>query len=389
MKAPGLRVIHGTVVFVAAIVFGACQSTPSAPSSRLPAPALVAPPDDAIADQPPLLTITNVTSTTSATRTYDFQVAETEAALSGSAAGLLASASGVAEGTGGQTSYRLDVRLSPSKRYFWRARAVDGADAGTWTRAFRFQTEAVRNTPPTIEWLFTNTERAEVNGQIELTAVVSDAETDAASLLYEWTATGGTFTGSGRSVVWRAPGSANPAVHDLKLTVIDRYTATDADGKSQPRENRVSRSATAHMNDSPAELSALALTFLDDFVHSERSPEFCVRNFSDACRGKAEELSDIQRNRALYIVDPSRSSFRIHSIAYNTAGNVPTQATFATVLAPCEFASTEKATGMFGIARGTCRLTNVYEDFRWRLCESNFLPPLNSVFDVFSKRFVF
>jgi len=336
-----------------------------------------------------VLTVNNLTTTPSGTRTYDFEVAESESALTGSVSGLLASANGVAEGPNGQTSYRLDVRLASSKRFFWRARATEGNTTGTWTRAFRFQTEGAPNSPPTIAWLFTNTERAEINGRIELTAVVSDPETDPANLQYEWTATGGSFTGSGRSVVWNAPGTASPALHELKLTVVDRYTTTDADGRSQTKENRVSRTATAHMNDSQAELSALALTFLDDFVHPDRSPEFCVRNFSDNCRGKVEELNDIQRNRSLYIIDPARSSFRISSIGYNTAGNVPTQATFATVLAPCEFGSTEKSTGTFGVAKGTCRLTNVYEDFKWRLCESNFLPPANSTFDAFSKRFVF
>ena len=162
---------------------------------------------------------------------------------------------------------------------------------------------------------------------------------------------------------------------------------TDVDGRQQTRENRASSSVTVHVNNSSTELSDLALTFLDDFVHSERSPEFCVRNFSDSCRGKQEELGDIQANRAEFINDPSRSSFSIRSIGYNTPGNVPTGATFATVLAPCSFAATRKSTGVFGIAQGTCRLTNVYENWQWRLCESNFLAPLT--FDSFSGRFVF
>lgn len=368
------------------VVLGSCGS-PSAPSSRIPAPALVSPPDDSIANLPPVLTISNITATAGGTRTYDFDVAESESALTGSASGLLASSHGVAEGENGQTSYRLDMRLATSKRFFWRARANEGTTAGTWTRAFKFQTDAAPNSLPNIEWLFTNTDRAEINGQIELVAVVSDAETDPANLQYDWTATAGSFSGSGRSVMWHAPAGANPAVHELKLTVVEKYTTTDADGRAQSKENRVSRSTMVHVNDSQAELSALALTFLDDFVHSERTPEFCVRNFSDSCRGKAEELGDIQRNRVQYVIDPNRSTFRISSISYNTGGNVPSQATFATVLAPCEFGSTEKSTGIFGVARGTCRLTNVYEDFRWRLCESNFLPPANSTFDAFSKRF--
>lgn len=388
MSASALRTLRRSCVYAAALTLASCGGATVAPSSPLSAPTLASPADDAVAAQPPTLTVNNAVSTAGGTRTYDFQVADTQTAL-GAGASLVASSTGVPEGAGGQTSYQLIATLAPSKRYFWRARAVQGATDGPWSSAFRFQTDAAPNTPPIIRSLSMNTDRTEVNGQIQLTAVVVDQETDPASLVYEWSSAGGAFTGSGASVIWRAPGSASPAVQELKLTVIDRYTVTDADGRAQSKENRVTSTVTAYLNDSPAELSALALTFLDDFVHSERSPEFCVRNFSDNCRGKAEELGDIQRNRAAYINDPTRSSFRIHSISYNTAGNTPSQATFATVLAPCVFASTEKATGIFGLATGTCRLTNVYEGRQWRLCESNFLPPLNSVFDAFSRRFIF
>ena len=377
------------IVCVAALALGSCRGAPMAPSSFLSAPTLASPQDDAIAEESPLLTVNNATSTLDAARTYDFQVAESEAALTGPGTALLASATGTAEGNGGRTSYRLDAALRPATRYFWRARAVQGGAAGPWSGTFRFQTDFARNAPPVIQSLGASSDRVEVNADLQLSAVVQDQETSPASLVYEWSATGGSFTGSGAAVSWRAPASASPPVHELTLTVIERYTVTDADGRAQSRENRATSSVTAHVNNSPADLTGLALTFLDDFVHSDRSPEFCVRNFSDNCRGKAEELGDIQRNRATYVIDPLRSTFRIHSIAYNTPGNVPAQATFATVLAPCEFASTEKATGIFGIVVGTCRLTNVYEGWQWRLCDSNFLPPLNAVFDAFSRRFIF
>lgn len=388
MRASALRTLRRSCVYAAALTLASCKGATVAPSSPLSAPTLASPADDAVAGQPPILTVNNATSASGGTRTYDFQVADSQTAF-GTGGVLLALPTGVVEGTGGQTSYQLIATLTASKRYFWRARAVQDASGGPWSPVFRFQTDAAPNPPPIIQSLFMNTDRAEVNGQIQLTAVVVDQETDPASLVYEWSSAGGAFTGSGASVVWRAPGSASPAIQELKLTVIERYTVTDADGRAQSKENRVTSVVTAYLNDSPAELSTLALTFLDDFVHSERSPEYCVRNFSDNCRGKADELGDIQRNRATYIIDPSRSSFRIHSISYNTAGNTPSQATFATVLAPCVFASTEKATGIFGLATGTCRLTNVYEGRQWRLCESTFLPPLNSVFDAFSRRFVF
>lgn len=362
-------------VACAAVLVGACNDSPNSPSNNIPAPALVSPTDDALASSPVLLTVSNVSTSSSGARTYDFQVADNQAAVSGSGGGaLLASGTGIAEGTL-QTSYRLEAALQPAKRYYWRSRVTQNGAAGTWSAAFRFQTAAVPNNPPLIQSITTNSNRAEVNADIQVTAVVQDQETSPANLTYEWSATGGTFNGSTASVVWRAPATVAMATHVLTLTVIERYTSVDADGRTQNRENRTTGSVEVHLNNSSDELSRLALTFLDDFVHSERSPETCVRNFSDNCTGKQDELSDIRSNRAEFVNDPARSSFSIRSISYNTSGNVATGATFATVLAPCNFAATRKSNGAFGIASGTCRLTNVYENFQWRLCESNFLSP--------------
>ncbi len=113
------------------------------------------------------------------------------------------------------------------------------------------------------------------------------------------------------------------------------------------------------------ELAALVFTFLDDFAHSDRSPEYCVRNFSDACRGKAEEMSDIANNRSLYLI--SDGTYSMRAVEFNTPGNTAKGATLATVLAPCRFVSTVRATGETEVADGTCRLRNVYEQGRWRL----------------------
>ena len=134
-----------------------------------------------------------------------------------------------------------------------------------------------------------------------------------------------------------------------------------------------------HVNDSPAEFSGLAFTFLDDFIHSDRSPEFCVRNFSDSCQGKQDELSDIRFNRATFLIDPSQSSVSSGSPNfYDTNARrqalPPSQASFAEIFDSCRFASTNLSTHVFGVAIGTCQLTAVYENFQWRLCDSHFQP---------------
>jgi len=237
---------------------------------------------------------------------------------------------------------------------------------------------ATTNKPPVVQSIVTGTNRAEVATEIALSAVLLDQGTNPSSLEYGWSATGGTFSGTGPSVRWRAPVTATPPAHEISLTVVERYTSSgggSGGGRPQQIENRTSAIAHVYVNNSPAELGGLAFTFIDDFIHTERTPAYAVRNFSDNCRGKADELGDVVRNRAEFVIDPTASSFTLRSITYNTPANVPTQATFATVRLNCHFVSTSRVTGITGPADGICRLTNVYEHFRWRLCESLFDPP--------------
>jgi hypothetical protein len=351
---------------------------PNTPTPGLTAPTLSSPPDDSIATGRPALTVNNASSP-SGPRTYDFQVAVSEAGLTGPADALFASASGIAEGSGGRTSFAITRDLQTGRRYYWRSRAVQGGTIGPWSSTFRFRTELGVNAPPVIQSI-TVSNRAESRAEIEVIAVVQDQETTPANLVYEWAATGGTLAGSGASVRWTVPAVSAPTAHDLTLTVIERYTVA-VPGADEARENRVSGKATVHVNDSPREITALATTFIDDFLHSERTPEFCVRNFSDSCSGKQEELRDIRDNRARFVNNPAASSMGTASIAFYDTGDIvrrkpvlPAQAGFAELLAPCRFSSTLKTTGAPSLAVGTCQLTHVYENWQWRQCDSRFLP---------------
>ncbi len=364
------------------VMIGACGRSPTGPSGASSAPTLAAPSDDAIAGVPPLLTVVNAPSSGGGSRTYDFAVGETQASLSGPSSGLVAVAGGIAEGASGQTSYQVTASLQPARRYYWRARAVTAGSEGPWSTIFRFRTDYPPNAPPVIH-VTTSSDRAEVGAEISVTAVVDDPQPTPGDLTYEWTASEGTFSGSGASVRWRAPTVGEATSITINLVVVERYTVTDPDGRPETRENRAKASTLVRVNDSRAEVTTLSLTFLDDFIHSERTPEYCVRNFTDSCPGKQWEYDDIARNRKQYLIHPEQSSYSIATITFNGTS------TRATVLAPCRFASTERATGVFGIATGTCRLIHVYENGRWYLCESWFDPPLNGVFDAFSRKFIF
>jgi hypothetical protein len=362
----------------------ACSgATPSVPSTGLPAPTLSSPQNDAIANGRPMLIVNNVAASQSAARTYDFQVADLESGLTGSSESLFAAATGLAEGSNGRTSFQLARDLRAGRRYYWRARAVQSGTSGAWSDTFRFRTEAGTNAPPVIQSIAV-TPRVEAGSDVAIAAVVQDQESNPANLVYEWTAAGGTFAGAGDSVRWTAPGVTAATAFDLTLTVIERYTVAVAGGGEEVHENRVTAKGTVHVNDSSREITTLATTFIDDFLHSDRSPEFCVRNFTDTCvTGKRDELNDIREVRRLFINDPARSSMGPGSIAFYDAAStlrpVPaSQAAFADFRAPCRFAATSRLTGEFGISTGTCQLTNVYENWQWRQCESHFLNPSSS-----------
>ena len=94
-------------------------------------------------EQPVTLTVKNAVTTGSTALTYTFEVAS-DAAFASRVYGK----DGVAEGSGGQTSLRID-RITPDKTYFWRARANSGSQAGpnSVARSFTIGPEVILQTP--------------------------------------------------------------------------------------------------------------------------------------------------------------------------------------------------------------------------------------------------
>jgi hypothetical protein len=219
------------------------------------------------------------------------------------------------------------------------------------------------NNAPRITALAVSTDRVEVGEEITLTATVLDDETAPDELKYEWQATAGSFTGTGRVVKWVAPTSANtPAVYTILLTVVDQYGSG-----SQMREHRATaETSRIHVDDSPKTVRAVAEEFLRDFATNSMSPDLCVRNFSDsaACRrGKQSELEDIIDVRRDYVMLSHK--FSVSNVRINMSR------TRATVSGGCEFRSRRKRDNSIVVPAGTCELTLVNENYRWWLCESS------------------
>jgi hypothetical protein len=221
------------------------------------------------------------------------------------------------------------------------------------------------NAAPTIASLTVSQPRVEVGQSVELSATVSDPETPVQQLVYEWTANAtGTFEGTGAQVRWRPAATLTaPTQVEVRLTVIERYTVP-VGRSTETRENRTSSTVTVHANNSRVELENLAMTFLSDFGNSGNSPEFCVRNFTDRCTGKAKELSDIRADRQQWVI----KDYTVRVERVEIVGET------AYIYAPCTFVSVPRNPGTPTPppSVGICALTAVYEPYRWWLCTSNY-----------------
>ena len=247
---------------------------------------------------------------------------------------------------------------------------------------------AVVNTPPIVASMSARGTRggepaqfADVGEEIDVVATVQDAETPVSQLTYDWTSTaGGTFSGSGAAVKWRAPQTAGtPLTVMLTLTVIERYSAFDSNGLPITSENRVSKAIAVSLHDSVAEVGGMARQFLVDFSDSNiRDVNYIMRNFTDTtsvcAKGTASETSDVKHNR---------DTFRITSSAVGPAdvivsfgGRCPFRDTPADACAEVavDWVSTILADGTREHAWGTDQVTAIYvpTEQRWGLCASDF-----------------
>ncbi len=264
-----------------------------------------------------------------------------------------------------------------------------GGRAGTLPGAFTYAApQQVVNTPPTIASLTARGLRsneppqfADLGEEIDVVASVQDAETPVSQLTYEWTSTvGGTFTGSGGAVKWRAPQTAiTPLNVTLTLTVIERYTAFDGNGLPVTSENRVNKSTVLSLHDSIAEVGRMARQFLFDFSDSNITDvSYIMRNFTDAtpfCADQtAQETSQVIHNRKTFRITSSSVGLADVTVAFGSRCPVYDSPADACAQVPVDWVSVILADGSHEHARGTDQVTAIYlsDQRRWGLCDSSF-----------------
>jgi hypothetical protein len=151
------RILYqAALVAVTAATLVACggkKATPTAPtpvSASLTAPKLDSPAlSEQLATLRPTLTVQNVTSDQpSGTRTYEFQISDTTSFTSATTSAITGfdaqvGKTGVAEGSGGKTSWTAEADLQPTTVFMWRARAIQGTATGPWSDTFNFKSKLV------------------------------------------------------------------------------------------------------------------------------------------------------------------------------------------------------------------------------------------------------
>jgi hypothetical protein len=229
------------------------------------------------------------------------------------------------------------------------------------------------NQPPTVSSIEVSVDRVEVGGDVTVRALVQDAETPVESLTYEWAADGGTFSGSGREVTWKAPADADtPRDVELRLTVREPY-GTAAAGGVRPEHRITARSPAVRVHDSPAELRRMSMAFLEKFADSNLSADECLTDFADSCPGKGSERRDIEDNRRYYDIRSSSLDFdRLTIASSRLSARMVVRCEFRSRIKQCPDGVSGCVVGTTGRVRGDCNLTAVYEDRRWWLCSSTF-----------------
>jgi len=237
--------------------------------------------------------------------------------------------------------------------------------SGTLANGFRY--EVSTNTTPTIKSITAQGKRlrqpanfGDYGETLTVTAVVEDAQANPAALTYQWSAPcGGTFTGTGAQVEWKTPATGtNATTCTVELIVSDG-----------PRV--VTGTASVQLHNSVAEVSGMALEFLNEFADPNLpADERMVRNFSNSCPGKAAELSDVTKNRETRIINSHKYGTPATTVAFGSM--CKTKAADACVVTSAEWQSTVKATGAPETAKGISTISGVYRDSRWWLCDSSF-----------------
>jgi hypothetical protein len=213
---------------------------------------------------------------------------------------------------------------------------------------------------------------ADVSETIDVVAAVHDNETPIGELEYQWTATAGTFEGTGASVTWIAPASAETPVEvTLTLKLVEKYGQP---GGPKIYQHDVSSSAPVSLHDSKKEVGDMAKQFLLDFSNSSIGVEQVMRNFQPGCYGTKDETDQVAENRRRFRILDSQVNEPVTTIAFGGVCPFQRRPGDACSGVSVFWRSMDLELNSRREDAGTDWLAAYYypDQHRWRLCDSTF-----------------
>jgi hypothetical protein len=219
----------------------------------------------------------------------------------------------------------------------------------------------------------------DVGEAIKLTATVTDAETPASQLTYQWSGPG-TFSQQSATTIWTVPtDQTTPGQITVTLKVSETYS------EGGVGHTNVSAPATYVLNvhDSQKEILAIGEDFLRLFSQSDIPAGQVLHNFSATCdngNGRAGEQADVENNREDFI--ENYSAFRIQArgpVTFNFGGTCfpgtkpPQPHVDACASYAVHWDFIEKSNGKHGTEEGIDYVSAVLESNQWRLCHSSYV----------------
>jgi len=260
-----------------------------------------------------------------------------------------------------------------------------GGRSGSLPGGFNYQV-APPNVAPAISSITARGSRpgqpenfADLDETINVTATVTDPETAADQLEYHWTATLGTFSGTGATVTWKAPASApeTPTQVTITLRVVERY------GTGGIFQQEVTGTRALALHDSVREIGGMAVRFLEEFSKPETNTDWrdVMRDFSTEQCPEREHVDDEQGD-----VENHIANFKMHAYTIGAPTvwfNFGLGCVFivnrfrpgdACVSVPTNWDSTDKRNGVQFNTIGIDYLSAAYSrsESRWWLCSSDF-----------------
>ena len=224
------------------------------------------------------------------------------------------------------------------------------------------------------------TQFADLDETVSVSAAVTDAETPVSQLTFMWSADAGTFSGTGSGVTWTAPHTfATPANVILRLTVTERFEASNNAGGTVSGENTVGTSTTVRLHDSAKEVGDLAVDFLTAFSQ-QLNPDYVIRNFTTSCSGTPKERADVAGNQQDVVINFYKLGTADTIVGFTGRCLFRDEPGDACAFVPAEWHSYIKGAtykpeyaphiGQTQIVTGTDQVTAVLENDQWKLCDS-------------------